>query len=406
MSDHSTHSASIYDRYSRCPGSIGLSKNMPNTSSPEAKEGTAAHELGALGLIENSYAYKHVGRVLSGVTVTEEMAENVQVYLDYCWGLKELHQDAKCLVERRVDLSGFYDKVNLFGTCDFMLYSKKAKKLYVVDYKHGRGVPVMAVKEDGKINGQLLYYALGAMYNFDLQLDSIEVTIVQPRADVAGGPIRSATVTPLELVEWSGDLVDAVEATLSPNALLVPGDHCQFCPAKPKCPALAQKSLALAQQAFSDLDAPTIALPRIEELSVPEMLQVLEGADLFEGWLNAIRTHLHHLATTGIELTGWKLVPRRAIRRYRNEDQDVLAEELAKSIPSLASVDIWEHKIHSPAQLEARMAKADRPLLQAFVEKKSSGTTLVRDSDTRAPVSPETLSPFTDLTDISGFSQN
>jgi hypothetical protein len=72
MSGHSRIGASSMHRWATCPGSVRLSKDMPNISSSYAEEGTRAHELAELIL---------TGKDVPG-DVDPEMLEAVMVYVD------------------------------------------------------------------------------------------------------------------------------------------------------------------------------------------------------------------------------------------------------------------------------------------------------------------------------------
>lgn len=50
MSKHALLSPSSAHRWCSCPGSVALTKDLPNVSSPYAEEGTRAHRLAELAL--------------------------------------------------------------------------------------------------------------------------------------------------------------------------------------------------------------------------------------------------------------------------------------------------------------------------------------------------------------------
>lgn len=81
---HATLSPSGAVRWMTCPGSVALTKDMADTSSKYADEGTDAHELAALCLETNTNAGAYLGRVLTeGHTVDDDMARYVQQYVNY-----------------------------------------------------------------------------------------------------------------------------------------------------------------------------------------------------------------------------------------------------------------------------------------------------------------------------------
>jgi len=75
MAVHSEFGASSAYRWMACPGSVSMSRGVPNTSSVYAEEGTAAHEMGELAIKAGKPASAYVGaKASNGVEYTEEMA--------------------------------------------------------------------------------------------------------------------------------------------------------------------------------------------------------------------------------------------------------------------------------------------------------------------------------------------
>jgi hypothetical protein len=87
MSGHAFLSPSGLDAALGCELKIWLEKDFPNTSSPAAAEGTAAHELAAECLLSGQDAITHLGGQIEAdgtiFTVDDDMASFVQQYLDH-----------------------------------------------------------------------------------------------------------------------------------------------------------------------------------------------------------------------------------------------------------------------------------------------------------------------------------
>ena len=113
-----------------------------------------------------------------------------------------------------------------------------------------------------------------------------------------------------ELVEWSADLLEAAERALDPEAPLVPGAWCRFCPAAGVCPALREQALATAQAEFASMPLPSPPTPA--SLPAEEIGRLLVAADLVELWIRALRAHAHAELQAGRTIPGWKLVRKRA----------------------------------------------------------------------------------------------
>lgn len=93
---------------------------IPRKSSSYSSEGTAAHKLAEMCLLENKDARAFVGTIIETESdgsweVTREMAEAVQFYLDEVRRVKGL-LGGEVHVEVRVDLTDVVP--DMFGTCD------------------------------------------------------------------------------------------------------------------------------------------------------------------------------------------------------------------------------------------------------------------------------------------------
>ena len=239
------------------------------------------------------------------------------------------------------------------------------------DLKYGAGVVVEAMG-----NPQARYYGLGAcMALADRPVSEVEIVIVQPRAPHPAGPIRRETISAFELVEWSADLLEAAERTLDPNAPLVPGAWCRFCPAAGICPALREQALATAQVEFAA--APLPSPPTPASLPAEEVGRLLVAAELAELWIRALRAHAHAELEAGRIIPGWRLVPKRPTRRWRDEEQTVV-ELQALGLPA---DELIARKLKSPAQVEKLVGSSRKREIADLVVAESDGTTLARQTD-------------------------
>lgn len=372
---HSHLGASSAHRWLTCPGSIRLSVGQPNESSIFAMEGTAAHELCEMALRAKKDAADYLGEMITvgnhQFEVDDEMAEAVQVYLDT---IRADYEDGDILfIEHRFDLSSVW--AGMFGTNDCGLY-KKDGSLKVYDYKHGKGHAVEAVN-----NPQLAYYGIGLVNVPSLKgaaIASVELVIVQPRAPHKDGPVRRWMTDVLHLMEFMDDLRQGAAATEDPNAPLVAGEHCKFCPAAGICPELRKKAIEEAQAEFVDVDPIELTEAKISDL--------LEKCGLIEDGIRAIRKEAYSRMSGGAKVPGWKIVEKRAVRKWAGE-----ADEVVPKLTTLFDLDedqVVEKKVRSPAQVEKLLPKAERAGLAEFISKVSSGTTLARETDRRPEVQP------------------
>ncbi|BAE51524.1 DUF2800 domain-containing protein [Paramagnetospirillum magneticum] len=385
-SGHVEHGFSSYSRYAACPGSIReCRKAPPERPSPYAEEGTDAHECGEIGLRQGIDAIELIDRKVGGSIVDEDMAAAVQVYLDFC--RSQIEDGDIVFVELPVDLAPLNPPVPLRSRLDFARYRPSTQSLLVTDYKHGQ----LVVEVHG--NGQLRGYALGACVELDKLghvVSEVQIAIVQPRAYHEDGPIRFEVISAFELFEWSVDLFDVINRTLEPDAPLVAGEHCRFCRAKPVCPEMERMALATAEAQFTDT---TITVPPAPSSMAPARIgQVLNAAEIIEGWLKSVREHAHASLEQGVEIPGWKLVPKRAQRKWA--DDDLASDALLTA--GLPILDIYTRKIITPAAADKLLGK-NKDVVKHLVVAESSGTTLAPAGDKRQAVAGGAAADFTSL---------
>lgn len=377
---HSSLGASGAYRWMACPGSVSLSKDIPRKETEYSKEGTAAHALAETAILSRLSASNWLGERMEGVVVTAEMAEAVDTYVYF---IRDLVQEGDILeLEHKFSLESLKPPAPMFGTSDAIIYKAKEKKLIVADYKHGAGVPVEVTG-----NPQLRYYALGALLSFKHRpVDSVEIYIVQPRARHANGPIRSEVVSLAELMDFSVDLLAAAEEALRPNAELVAGKHCRFCPAQPMCPALHKEAQLVAADEFAGRP---LVDPRL--LSPEQLGAILDRADIIEDWLRSVRGHVQHELEAGRAVPGYKLVPKRASRVW--VDERAVVKWASSKL--LGDEELFDRKLKSPAALEKVVGKKDLPKeLYASV---SSGFTLAPSNDPRPAITSVASEEFSAL---------
>lgn len=361
---HSRLGASSMYRWSACPGSVRLCEGVESKSSKYAEEGSDAHALAAYCLRRFHNPGFHIGKWLDSdgrhFFITQEMADAVQVYVD---AVREAAPEGTPLqVEQRFDLSEVHD--GCFGTADAVVWRDAEKRLTVFDYKHGAGLPVTVEN-----NPQLQYYGLGALLASGYPARTVRLVIVQPRCDHPDGPVRSWEIDAIDLLDFRADLKAYAAATEKPGAPLVPGDHCRFCPAAPLCPALAAKAQDVAKLDFG----PALSYD-------PQKLTLaLDSLPVLEGWIKNVREFAYAEAEAGRMPPGYKLVAKRAMRKWRDEGEVIDALQTVYS-----DEDLFEpRKLRSPAQMEKVVPK---DTLAPFITAESSGHALVPESDKRPAV--------------------
>lgn len=367
-----------------CPGSVVLSDGMPESESEYADEGTRAHAFAERWLL--MHFAQHGSEPFIG-SLDAEMAKHVRVYIEECKRLGA--KGSKVFMEKKVSLNA-----DVYGTADFISWHPDTQILYIRDLKYGAGVVVNVEK-----NIQLRIYALAAIITLNLPVKSIDIGIVQPRYDHPDGAIRSVTFDTSELLDLHADVLDAVgravEAEKAKGAkdwdarFLVPSEKgCRWCLASPMCPMLKRKAQEIAKQVFA-----------LETGYDPMVLaRTLDFLPILEAWIKNTREFAYNEAEKGKEIPDYKLVEKVPIRKFK---EDLNREELAKTL----GVTIDE--ILKPAELlgvgdmeklaPGKNAKERAAVLEPFVDRKSSGHTLVHVSDKRDPVRIDAKAAFAEL---------
>lgn len=398
--DHATWSASASDRRWGCPGSLAMeAEGPPDKESEAAAWGTVCHQIADVCLREDTDAIAHLGTTQTtkehSFVVDEEMVETTQVYLDY---VRQAAKGAVLLVEQKFSLDSLGTPFPAGGTSDAVVL--RDDSIEVIDLKGGRGVVVEA---EG--NKQLRTYALGAVLANPGPYRTVKVTIVQPRAPHPDGRIRSEEFHVADLIDWTGDLLEAM--TLAKQAAfnrgkaisepewarlyLKPGNHCTFCKARATCPALASRALEEAHTFFQPETGKLATPPAPETLGVEQIVRILDHADMIGNWLNAVRAHAQDLAEMGVEVTDgnstYVLTPKRATRKWNTEDRQQLLAALQLCTDRDETEFYDEPKLLTPAKVEKLLGKKGYEAVKHLVSQESSGLNLTRsDKTTRGAV--------------------
>lgn len=393
---HARLAPSASKRWMECPGSVRMSEGIESKSSVYAAEGTAAHELAA-HCLSNDYNAERFANYVIDITgktfgerllmpgspladdrfeVDEEMVEGVQLYLDHVRSL--LKEDCEIDVEQRLDMTHLHP--DIYGTGDALIYHAAREALWVLDFKYGKGVAVEVPE-----NPQLLAYGSGAAKRYGNRgLKKITLVVVQPRAPHPAGPIRSAEYDVLDLLEFENKLADAAKATEASDAPLKAGEWCRFCPALPTCPQAREKAVADALSEFAEP----------ENMNDEQLASVLKEADSILTWVKAVQAYAHAEATAGRCPPGYKLVPKRASRKWKFEEAEI-KDRLCMEFDLSEDDILTEPELKSAPQVEKVIGKkAFQAVEAALVAKVSSGTNLVPIADPRPAVKQDGLEEF------------
>ena len=347
-------------RVINCPGSVALVQKMPpKPSSEHADRGTLLHNMMEEILVSGDAPESFIGARYNDQILTQELIdEKIKPAMEALDAI-DPDQTMEYEVETRV---GFGDLLpGVFGSTD--LIGRIGSRALVLDWKFGDGVMV-EVEE----NPQLMFYAAAAMRTPEAQwafegATEIEMVIVQPPE------VRRWVTTPERIAEFELQLVQAVKQAMKPEAQLAVGDHCRWCAAKPICP----KMTGAVDRALK---------AQIEALPAAQISTYLKNADMLEDWIKDLRALALQMLESGAKLPEYKLVAKRAIRSWSDEEK----AKVALFAYGLTESEVMESSVVSPAKAEKALKKRKLGLPEDLVVAISSGNTLASVDDPRPEV--------------------
>lgn len=391
---HALLSASAAHRWLHCTAAPLFEAQFPSTTSEYAEEGTVAHAVCELYVrkyftVMNKRTFNaELKKLQARPRYNEEMLTTAQTYLDF---LKEKSMAFPALPyvtpEVRVDLGAYIP--DGFGTCDCVMIG--GDTLQIVDYKHGKGVPVSAEN-----NPQMRLYALGAldMYGaiYGDAIRTVSMAICQPR--LFAEPSEE-TISVEELRAWGEWLKPIAAEAYSGNGKFVPGEHCKFCRGRAQCRARAEQNMVLedfrdcvpagkANEALvtaavlGDVKRPDGGSPLLSDAEIGDLLT--RGKTLV-AWYDDLKEYALGAILKGGVIPGYKAVEGRSNRAFVDADE-------AMQIVVEAGYDeamLYDRKPKSLSELEKFLGKKRfEELLSKEVYKPKGAPTLVPESDRRA----------------------
>lgn len=383
MSEHAYFSPSASSRWIPCPASLFKTEHIPKKeTSKYAHEGTVCHEVAANCLTSKKMITPdmYTGKVIEDVSMTPELIDGIQMYVDEIYGLAEEYKCTGGKIEEKVVVSK-----HCWGTSDAILWS--ADTLLVCDLKMGKGVIVPA--ED---NSQLSLYAIGAcrLVNelHNIKPKEIVQVIIQPRTV---NPIRKHTITRLDLSEWFNtkvlQIISNFKPGVNPGELCNPGEkQCKWCPVAATCEMAAGKAMTNAQEAM----LPFTKADTIRNLDLETAAEHKTNFGFIQQWMKAIDEFIMTAAFAGEKVPGFKLVEGQSNRKWKADEKQV--------VKFLENLDVKAYKktLITPPQAEKAMGKkvAKENDLNMFVTKPKGKPTLVSESDTRPEMESTVESEF------------
>jgi hypothetical protein len=301
-------------------------------------------------------------------------------------------------VEKRVNTA----IPGIFGTCDII--GRGPNGSIMVDWKFGAGVQVYAWYTDERDevipNEQLMLYLLGAaetfpeMFEIDDPKWPVEICIAQPR--FRDGPnFDRLTVTIGEVEAFQLKLAEAAKLAKGDNPPMAKGAHCRFMACKTICPlhtgpmldTSAIGEMLAKAQLKAQLQASVVqGDPAITEVDWGRTYSLmLELATRLEPVISEWRSQAQAYLEEGGEVPGYKLVNKRATRKWVKADKSV-ERKLARL--GLTKDERMPRVLLSAPAAEKALKKIGETLPEGYFDAISSGLTLASDADPRQAVQP------------------
>lgn len=349
-----------------------MQAGYPNTSNAAADAGTAMHWV-AEECLKNSFDTSwclgedvEVGEGRT-VKVTQDHVDLVEIYVD---NIRDMTANVEFVsYENRVHYGQWLgvDDAIAFGTADCI--ALQGDEIQVHDLKTGYK-PVIADE-----NEQLMLYALGAIQKFgDFASQDIRrarLVIHQPKVQRAPSEWTisiedlekfaakaKAAVAMIGKAKSSFGFAGMKHAQWEALYLRAGPTQCEYCRARPTCPA--------ARDWFRETVAPTgspVASPEeFEQIELPDpktatdaewLSVVCARYDEIESWLKACWAEGERRLLAGEDVPGWKIVEgKRGNRQWRDTAQ---AEELFKKF-RFKQEEMYDFSLKSYPQMEKQFA--------------------------------------------------
>lgn len=411
--EHTRFSPSMSEQYFYCPGCVNLLARVPALPKDEyAIEGEKAHDVLETGLRlgitdarrakeESIHCVDDFGPDF--YSAVQDALDYINLLLD---GLHVSYGEAHMFVETRVNPPCNSAPGEAAGYCDVAIVCPAARKLWVIDYKHGVGI-TKAVEG----NTQVMQYAAGFVYDEaspmkDMvdKIDEVTLVIIQPRSFHRKGEVRDWTIPVTKLVDYLMLMDEKIEAALAPDAPLVVdvAKQCRTCDARALCPALeTQSAKALVSYATSMKEVNTTTIGDVKTMDVERLARIKMMQPVIMSMFKAVEKRIYDLMSQGVKVPGFKQVMAEPMRRWYGDEHeravklsamigvpiDALYDVSFKSLTEVEQMMTEAFKSRVSKKQRNVAAKDARQLFAYFTTKESSGKiSVVPDDDPRPAV--------------------
>lgn len=348
---HFKYGGSSAARQMACPDWVDAATDMPNKSSSFAEAGTLQHDY-MEAILEDELNFWDID--------DPDNKERCEMALDAWDELCKQYQIKDYETEVEYSINS-----NIGGTTDVIAWSDD--RTFIVDWKFGQGVPVAA---EG--SAQMMFYAMCAEHKGKLKGD-LTVVVIQPINSRDDHQTLKIWDVPPDVFELFKKQYTKSLTASGLNA----GVHCQFCPAASTCPEKSGEARAALMMLPDDLKALAANMELVKSV---------------EDWAKAVKTTAHEQLELGNRVAGFKLVEKRASRKWSGDEDAMLA--MLKKNRKLKVGEIMPTKLLSVPQMEKlfKQKGVDFGKVDTYITKTSTGTTVAAYSDPRqAVLSPDAL---------------
>ena len=345
--------ASQLDRVVNCNGSFELEATLQSPpKTDDQREGDAAHEAAERILRgQVQLADELIDRKASnGVYMTRDMIWNIEDYVTHVTGWHGFEIELNATVE-------YEGSHTIRGRADAVDIDTQSLTGRICDFKYGwRVVEVYP-------NLQLISYAI-ALRQKHPELETFELTIVQPRPFHRAGPVRTHSMTAQEVDSYMHRLGQVLD-TRDPKTLNT-GAHCRYCKAYPTCSAInaaAFNAVDLAYNTATDVVS--------NEAMSQTVTDLRRAQQLLKEKIDVIEQQAVDRINDGSFVPGYSVQATQGNYTW-NDGID------AAMIQAITGVDPNEVSLMTPAKLKKLGANAD--VVKAITNRPHRGFKLVQTS--------------------------
>lgn len=361
---HSKLAPSSAATWVKCPGSIIVAPQGPESDPDTGREGDAAHWVATDRLNGVELGFALGVRHPNGVVITEEIANHAEVYVqDVLDTVHRWYGDNHARAEKTVRIARIHS--NCYGTVDAWAFDHTTNTLYIWDFKYGWGL--VEVYE----NWQLICYAIGLINQFvdrgiyDTDI-TIKMRIVQPRPYHRDGPIREWSVPAVELRAYGNMLYNAATKALGSDPQVVSGSHCRYCTGRSICPAARKATLHaidLTEKATVD------SLP--EEALGFEFQMLQRAKEMIDHRITGLEVLMKTKILAGTNIPGWCVEPGTGRRAWKESVNNVV------NLGQLMGLDLKKPiEVITPSQAKG-LKGADKALIDSQSEVEQTAFKLI-----------------------------